>query len=535
VKCDEAKPECERCTSTSRKCDGYVTPKPKKDAPKLRANVNELALGRAINWEQGDSSERRAIDYFRCHTAPGVASYFDTDFVGLFFRSWSFLEDRANDSFHRQWSRLVLAVSQSEPAVRHALVAVGTLNERRDVYLRDVTFSKSIVIDYQLETGSTFHCQQEQHNDPFAISQYNKSIAHLANAMNSPSSNSIDTALLVCILFVCVECLRGDYAPALKHFQGGMSIALAAAGKGGPNCRATQPTGLREKLMPFFNRLELLCQLYGQRPEYIYGLSPSQALPDAFHSIVEARDSIVHLMNISIRLIHSTKFRRYKSQITFDDIVQHNDVVSCLSTWRTTLDCFLATAPPSSHLTEAATILEIQRIATLTWLNRALVPEESAADADIPLYEQAVRLAESLQISDHNQIKSTTTKSTLPASTFLFDMEIVSPLYLVAIKCRDPSIRRRAIAVLRHTVRREGLWDSVKAAAIAERVMQIEEKGLPILDGSVLPAEGARVANCHIDSGPGLNPSGHKVTFFTMPAGIRGNWHTWDEWVELRC
>ena len=81
MKCDEAKPECDRCTSTGRKCDGYVAPKPKKTAPKLKANVEELALVRAINWEQGDSAERRAIDYFRCHTAPGVSSYFDGDFV----------------------------------------------------------------------------------------------------------------------------------------------------------------------------------------------------------------------------------------------------------------------------------------------------------------------------------------------------------------------------------------------------------------------------------------------------------------------
>jgi hypothetical protein len=397
-----------------------------------------------------------------------------------------------------------------------------------------VAYTRSIVINHPLETGTS---QQEQHNDPFALSQYNKAIAHLAHAMNLPSSNSIDTALLVCILFVCVECLRGDYAPALKHFRGGMTIALAAAGKGGPNSRSSQMTGIRERLMPFFNRLELLCQLYGQRPEYIYGLAPLETLPDAFHSIVEARDSIVHLMNISIRLIHHTKLRRYSNEITLDDIVQHNEVVSCLTTWRKVLDDFLATVPPSSHLTEAATILEIQRIATLTWLNRALVPEESAADADIPLYEQAVRLAESLRIPDHSKTtaSTSTSKSPLPPSTFLFDMEIVSPLYLVAIKCRDPSIRRRAIAVLRHTVRREGLWDSVKAAAIAERVMNIEEKGLPTLDGSVLPAEGARVANCHIDSGPGLNPSGHKVTFFTMPEGVRGEWRTWDEWVELRC
>lgn len=85
MKCDEAKPECERCTSTGRKCDGYVIPKPKKTAPTLKANVQELTLARAVSWEQGDSAERRAIDYFRCHTAPGVSGYFDTDFVRRFF------------------------------------------------------------------------------------------------------------------------------------------------------------------------------------------------------------------------------------------------------------------------------------------------------------------------------------------------------------------------------------------------------------------------------------------------------------------
>jgi len=218
------------------------------------------------------------------------------------------------------------------------------------------------------------------------------------------------------------------------------------------------------------------------------------------------------------------------------DIQELNEVVSGLSTWKEMLDRFVATAPPSSHLTEAATILQIQRIATLTWLNRALVPEETAADADIPMYELAVRLAESLQFQDHGQTSKSKSKSksNLPPSTFFFDMEIVSPIYLVAIKCRHPNIRRRAIAILRHTVRREGLWDSVKAAAIAERVMQIEERDLPTLDGSVLPEEGARVHDCHIDSGPGLNPSGHHVTFFTMPEGVWGVWRTWDEWVELQ-
>lgn len=314
-----------------------------------------------------------------------------------------------------------------------------------------------------------------------------------------------------------------------------MHIALSAAGAGGPNHRSSQSTAVRKKLIPFFNRLELLGQLYGQRPSYEYGLEPSEVLPQTFHSIVEARDSIVHIMNLAIRSIHSTKDRRYSNDLSPADYVLHSEIVTCALMWKQTLDDFLLTffpAPLSPHLKEAATILEIQQIACLTWLNRSLVPEECAADADIPLYERAVSLAETLTTpssSDPTHERSSAT------STFLFDMEIVSPLYLVAIKCRHPLIRRRAIALLRSYVRREGLWDSVKAAAVAERVMELEEVELDVLDGSVLPREEIRVANCHIDSGPGLNPSGHKVTFFTMPEGIRGQWRIWDEWLELRA
>jgi hypothetical protein len=418
-----------------------------------------------------------------------------------------------------------MQVSQSEPAVRHALVAVGALNERRDLYVKDVTYSKTVVTTSSHSIEASTRQEREQHNDPFALSQYNKAISHLAKAMNSSSSNSVDTALLVCILFVCVECLRGDYVPALKHFQGGMSIAIAAAGEGGPNSRASQTTGVREKVIPFFNRLELLGQVYGHRPAYEYGLQPSDIFPRTFHSIVEARDSIVHIMNLSIRLIHKTKFGRYNGEITTADHAYHGEIVQCVLAWKTTLDHFLLTVTPSPRLTEAATILEIQQIVCLTWLNRSLVPEECVADADIPLYERAVRLAESLTSPDQHH---------LPSSTFLFDMEIVSPLYLVAIKCRHPLIRRRAISVLRRTVRREGLWDSVKVAAIAERIVEIEEVELKSLNGSELPREEVRVANAHIESGPGLNPSGHRVTFMTFPEGVQGEMREWEEWLELR-
>ncbi|KAM0723163.1 hypothetical protein Q7P37_001363 [Cladosporium fusiforme] len=398
----------------------------------------------SIDWEQGDPAERRAIDFFRCRTAPSVSGYFDADF-------------------------------------------------------------------------------RDEHNDPLALAQYNKAIKHLARLMNQPSLESVDTTLLLSVLFVCVECLRGDYQAAIKHFQSGMSIALASAGGKSINSPGSPSSSIRDKVAPFLNRLELLAILFGRDPPYEYGLEPSETVPQRFTTIMEARDSLVHIMNLSTRFIRHTKEPRYNNKISSEDIRYYSKLLASLCDWKQTLDAYLSTQQPTAHLAEAASTLEIHQIASITWLNRSLNNREDVTDTDIPLYERAVQLAETLQ---------PTTQAT--TSSFLFDMEYVSPLYLVAMKCRHPLIRRRAIAVLRRCTRREGLWDSLKAAAIAERIVQIEEEGMEVLDGSVLPEERMRVHNCHIDSKPGVDPTGHSLTIFTLPDGPEGEWKSWSEVVEMR-
>jgi hypothetical protein len=122
----------------------------------------------------------------------------------------------------------------------------------------------------------------------------------------------------------------------------------------------------------------------------------------------------------------------------------------------------------------------------------------------------------------------------MDSSTFLFDMEIVSPLYYVGMKCRHPVIRRRAIKILKRTQRREGLWDSNMAAAIAERIMLLEEANLTTLDGSELPKEEDRIHNTQIKSEVGTNPKKHDICFYTRPKGMEGPWHTWNEVINLQ-
>jgi hypothetical protein len=57
------------------------------------------------------------------------------------------------------------------------------------------------------------------------------------------------------------------------------------------------------------------------------------------------------------------------------------------------------------------------------------------------------------------------------------DTGVLGPLYLVALRCRDPVVRGEAVRLLGREGRREGLWDSNLLARVAERVVGIEGCG----------------------------------------------------------
>ena len=57
---------------------------------------------------------------------------------------------------------------------------------------------------------------------------------------------------------------------------------------------------------------------------------------------------------------------------------------------------------------------------------------------------------------------------------FTLESPMVEHVYLVGIKCRDHTLRSKAISLLRRCGR-EGVWDGPAFAAAAETAMQIEE------------------------------------------------------------
>jgi hypothetical protein len=59
--------------------------------------------------------------------------------------------------------------------------------------------------------------------------------------------------------------------------------------------------------------------------------------------------------------------------------------------------------------------------------------------------------------------------------SFTFEMGVIPPLYFVAAKCRDPTIRRRALSLLKKAPRRESSWSALPTRVV-EKTIALEEE-----------------------------------------------------------
>lgn len=69
--------------------------------------------------------------------------------------------------------------------------------------------------------------------------------------------------------------------------------------------------------------------------------------------------------------------------------------------------------------------------------------------------------------------------NTLP--NYNFEVGVLPPLHVTAMKCRDPKVRREAIALLRQCPVQEGVWEGHACAESCTWLMDLEESG--IVDG----------------------------------------------------
>ena len=225
---------------------------------------------------------------------------------------------------------------------------------------------------------------------------------------------------------------------------------------------------------------------------------------------------------------------RYSPDMPLDGQEKENLKVR-LQQWLYSFEAFLhkSEATMNDQDRQGATILRIQHTLVYVWLLTRGFLEQASYDAYITDFRSIISLVETLDESHYSGLLQSIhpkAKSAKQPPAFVFDLYVIPVLYFVAIKCRHPLIRRKAISLLSSSPRREGLWDAAPVARVAERVMQIEEEPLENPLNGELPPEWSRVHDADFKNDfcrPGLQ----QVQFQTKPEGLEGEIRIWDEYI----
>jgi Fungal specific transcription factor domain len=490
-----------RCSSTGRKCDGYVTidTAPGNGTTTFSVKASTPTPAKQLMAHAGSVSERRALDYFYQRTAPQLSGFFSQDF----------------------WGRLVPQLSSSEPSIRHALIAVSCFHERTE------HFSGSHLIS---SAGSA----------TADLVLYNQAVNSLIQRLGSDQS-STRIPLIACILFTCLEFLRGDLDAAIIHIESGVRLlkmsrdAERSHGFASGSYSVWDSQCTDAELAPIFCTLSFLASLFGRPSIQLYSSSTAEygSLMEAgYSSIPEAKIVLFDLLNISMHFIESVGLAKRRFESGIAEVVEQIRITNLLERWKIEFEDFADSQQSTWSESDvcAANILRATFLAMKVRVAVVLEDNESAWDGYKSEYEEIVTIAEKI-------LRDSTGPSNNSIGYFAFEPGIISPLHFVAWRCRWPIIRRKALSLLYLNPRREGLYDSRRSYNVFRRVMIVEELSLAISPGGeppsdILPPEYARIHQVDTICEPST-AIGTPVHFMSRPYGLTGGWHIRREYIHL--
>jgi hypothetical protein len=505
-----------RCINIRVRCGGYRDWSSLENTSPTSSSSSSFPIARSLHRLPSQSArERTTLEYFYFKIAPRLGGYFYADF----------------------WNRKVLSLSLDEPAVRTALVAFSSLY--------------SIALK---RSGSTETVTAE--DESFAIEYHNRAIRELMAKLENPGS--IRVPLTVCLLFFCIDSLRGQIASAMRHISGGLKLLRIWKRRYGTAHLEQDPQILRSdfdfienELVIMFGWLNQMTTRFGAPScscEELSATTSSIDFTGPFISITQAKITLVNLVHKSLLMI---KDPEYKNQLSNNTLLAntsilpmqpehaHNvqpaleNVATLFDNWTENFERLVRDQGHnwSAALNKGAKVLKACCLTMALHMRGHLHKRETDWDSLKDKFEEIVRCTEAV-VNDMGRYPDTDSKF------FSFEVGMVPALQLVVSKCRYGSLRRRALAVLRACPLKEAIYDSKDADMLSTRVMELEEASIAGLEpGTVprddqLPSEESRITQVDIPSFESTI-QGSLVRFMSRPMGLNGPLQVYEEYVLL--
>ncbi|KAJ5109471.1 hypothetical protein N7456_006146 [Penicillium angulare] len=439
VKCGEEKPKCLRCTKTGRTCeyDNRRGLDRFSSAPGLElSSLFDSPLSSAPNtvWR-----ERRAFAYYFQDAATSVGGGLDATF----------------------WRTVVPQVCRSEPAVWDAMICISALFESPDP-CPDLVSSRRL-------------SRALNQNQQDALEWYARSVSAVRQGIDRGSVDAF-VGLITCVLFICIESVLGSLNEVIRLYgQGAQLIALLREQKAYDKLSL-----LRETIIPIFVRLGIFSPksawpiVQSLLPEVSHNNSKS---PDTqeFSSLKSARDAIVVLATEIAVLENECEDYLQKSlawRISDELIYRQKNLHVRLATWHSAFTNLMNSLRCtkeglSSTQVSVSALLVTYHEMLIVILSVCVSPLRNTTDAHTQSFQTIIDQA-SIYLNT-----SMRGNGSLPPYTF--EISVGLPLWFTCLRCRDPAIRRTALALLTNSHQIQGLAKREHGTSLVENVVALEE------------------------------------------------------------
>ncbi|KAI8954456.1 hypothetical protein F4801DRAFT_503236 [Xylaria longipes] len=483
IKCDLSRPSCLKCQSTGRTCDGYsempLAFKTEIDSSRYhneKANRVESCNGYHPCTPISAYQPKQWHAKYHSRITPNLRPFMILPVTGsaqteaMCFFEYISIKHLNEYNPCESWRKTLMFFSQTVPSVRHAAIALALIYRN---YLDRDPSNRA----HQLQP------LKDRLPDKAALLHYNRAIQLLLNQKIGDNTEITAITLLVCYLFTCFDNLAGNYVQAIKHLRGGVELSRNIDKAVLNNSNAyddAKPSGVRTLICQVARQIRRLDMqavtfLADWTPAAIQETLMSQLLPPdgAFRSLDQAADHLQILVAQVMRLRYTEQQLSPAGKMPPLPSSIKDIVLEQLETWSSLFGNMLQQG--SSYETDSETyrrisLLRLQHTITWTLLSSYGPGREMVYDNFLPQFQQCVALAGDVAAAHERYSGSL-------KPTFTPEIGIVPVLYIIGVKCRHPVVRREALSILRRQPIREAVWDSISAARVVERVIEIEEGG----------------------------------------------------------
>nr|XP_036574889.1 C6 zinc finger domain-containing protein [Colletotrichum truncatum]KAF6781373.1 C6 zinc finger domain-containing protein [Colletotrichum truncatum] len=492
------------CLKTRGVCDGYVVkPRKTRGKPAQEAQrLNPVPTCRNSSRTLPREPDMNTLD-------------FADDMQSVYFNDWNELVrvslGGASYSRTKLWTTMMPQLSRQNPALRHAAISIGAMSralaQGSYVIVRNFTNVASLLQSQHYQSAIVHYCQ-----------------ALRLQAQTDFQTASIQEAVLLSILFVAFEALRGNRHSALQHVKYGFVLLQELLTCADSDARvwnlAPDPRELITEVLDLYNHLDQQCKSIvsadvktSRSPAYelIRGLKARghtietysmqitrytdpgedrRTMPEVFYDADEAyawwqvcQRRIAKLSTLLLTVIDDFKIEDVTDEEGVHNLLNmmqtHPELLAFsekslknLQQWRASFEPLYnkTLSDPSIDRREHVKMLHLRMHYLIMFLYH-FFPKYSDEATVSSLTPHCREINDVIEILLEEQEKDVKT----PANLFAMEFGLAWQLTIVAMTCRDPLVRENAMRILEKYPRRDGLWDSQGFLAVLKKNREIEK------------------------------------------------------------